>query len=92
MLNIVIHNMLNVNRLFNMYKNIINFGYNVDYYVIHMFLRFRDKYALWDDIMEIIVYDLWLLALWKIISLRGLPLSTYAILHAIWTDPPPFCM
>ena len=46
MLNIVIYNMLNGNRLFNMYKNIINFGYNVDYYVIHMFLRFSDKYAL----------------------------------------------
>ena len=23
---------------------------------------------------------------------RGLPFSTYAILHAIWTHPPPFCM
>ena len=26
------------------------------------------------------------------ICLRGLPFSMYAILHAIWTQPPPFCM
>ena len=38
--------MLNGHRLFNMYQNIIDFGYNVTYYVIHMSLRFRNKYAL----------------------------------------------
>ena len=25
-------------------------------------------------------------------DVRGLPSSTYAIVHAIWTYPPPFCM
>ena len=28
----------------------------------------------------------------RAILMRGLPFSTYTILHAIWTHPPPFCM
>ena len=48
MLNIVIHDMMNGHRLFNMYQNRINFGYKVEYYVINMFLRFKDDYALWE--------------------------------------------
>ena len=44
--NKVIYNTLNGHRPFDMYKMVINFGYMVLYRVLHMFLIFRDTYAL----------------------------------------------
>ena len=45
-LNKVIYDTLNGHRLFDMYQMIIDFGCMVLYYVIDMFLKFKDKYAL----------------------------------------------
>ena len=45
-LNKVIYDMLNGHRQFNMYKMITDFGHMLEYDVLDMFLRYKDKYAL----------------------------------------------
>ena len=45
-LNKVIYDYLNAHRVFIIYQIIIDFGYMRKYYVVDMFLRFKDKYTL----------------------------------------------
>ena len=45
-LNKVIYIMLNGHRQFNMYKMITDFGYLLEYDVLDMFLKYKDKYAI----------------------------------------------
>ena len=45
-LNKSICNMLNGHRQFNMYNMITDFGHMLEYDVINIFLRYKDKYVL----------------------------------------------
>ena len=44
--NMVISNILNGHRHLNMYKFMVEFYCRVGYFILGMFLRFKDKYAL----------------------------------------------
>ena len=69
-LKIAIYNNSNDNRLFDMFPMIIDVGRVVKYNLVYMFLRFKDKIMHeerlpWRDIIDIFIYDLWLLTLWS---------------------------
>ena len=73
MVNKVIYNALNGHRMLNMYQMIINFGCMMKYYDADRFFAIQRKNYIigwlpWFDILEIILYDLWLLTLWSAIS------------------------
>ena len=71
-LNIVIYDILNGHGQFDMYEMVTDFGHMLEYDLLDMILRYKDKYALYEgyrcNIMRLFSYDLWLLTLWSAIS------------------------
>ena len=47
-LNKVIYDTLNGHKQFDIYKMITDFGHMLEYYLLDMILRYKDKYTLYD--------------------------------------------